>query len=124
MDAARLVSRLESSKVPLGNRRSVPLVDPWGTPYRLVVDGDLARYKIVCAGSDRKFDDQNLLISNDDLDSRFYEPHKNSSLADDIVFFDGKNFTKILAYPPNAQTFLGTRCEPADEPELGRVRCW
>jgi hypothetical protein len=102
----------------------VPLVDPWGTPYRLVVDADVARYKIVCAGSDRKFDDENLVMSDDDLDPRFHEPHKNNSLADDIVLFDGKNFTRILNYQPNAQTFLYASCEPADEPELGRVRCW
>jgi hypothetical protein len=123
IDAARLVSRLESSKVPLGYRRSVPLVDPWGTPYRLVVDAELARYKIVCAGSDGTFEDTNLVMSGEDLDPHFHEPHKNSSLADDIVFFEGHNFTRILDYP-DAQTFLSIRCEPADEPELGRVRCW
>jgi hypothetical protein len=124
MDAARLVSRLESSKVPLGYRRSVPLVDPWGTPYRLVVDTELARYKIVCAGSDGTFEDGNLVMSGEDLNPHFHEPHKNSSLADDIVYFEGNNFRRILDYPSNAQTFLNIRCEPADEPEPGRVRCW
>jgi hypothetical protein len=88
------------------------------------VDAELARYKIVCAGSDGTFEDSNLVMSGEDLDPHFHEPHKSSSLADDIVYFEGQNFTRILDYPPDAQTFLYTRCEPADEPELGRVRCW
>src|SRR6476619_4437458 len=108
IDAARLVSRLESSKVPFGDRRSVPLVDPWGTPYRFVVESDVWRYKIVSAGSDRIFEDGNLVMSADDLDLRFHEPHKNLSLADDIVYTD-RTFTRILTYPPDAQTFLYMR---------------
>jgi hypothetical protein len=49
---------------------------------------------------------------------------RSPALSDDVVFIDGHNFTEIFDYPKNAQTFLYTRCEPADEQQPERIRCW
>src|SRR6058998_1857639 len=56
IDGDELARRLKSRKVPLAHRRSVPLVDPWGTPYRFFVHASNGQFKIVCAGRDKKFD--------------------------------------------------------------------
>jgi len=120
-DGADLVNRLAAKKVPSAHRRSVPLIDPWGTSYRFFVSAN-GQYKIVSAGSDRKFDPSNLGISAEELRQA---PEKRSvKLSDDIVFIDGRNFTSIYDYPKTAQTFLYTRCRPADELQPERYRCW
>src|SRR5262245_29871575 len=54
-DGSDLVNRLKAGKVPPAHRRSVPLIDPWGTPYRFFVYSANGQYKIVSAGSDKKF---------------------------------------------------------------------
>jgi hypothetical protein len=126
IDGEELINRLKTRKIPPAHRRSVPLMDPWGTPYRLLVyPGNRwgFRYKIVSAGSDKKFDPANLGLSEQEIMKPL--PEKRSlELSDDIVFIDGENFTQIFDYPKNAQTFLYTRCEPADEQQPERVRCW
>ncbi len=125
-DTAQLVNRLKSRRVPPAYRRSVPSMDPWGTRYRLFVNADTGTYKIVCAGSDRRFEAANLGITAQDRDQVVgRQPvQRSSTLKDDIVFISGKNFTRIFDYPEDAQTFLYIRCQPADELEPERVRCW
>jgi hypothetical protein len=121
IDGDQLVNRLKSKKLPQSYKRSVPLVDPWGTPYRIFVYSETGRFKIVSAGRDKKFDTVEFGISEKELDSQAPE-RRNASLDDDIVFIDGRNFTRIFDYPKDAQSFLYTPCEPADE--LRRFRCW
>ncbi|MBI3550943.1 MAG: hypothetical protein HY077_00370 [Elusimicrobia bacterium] len=115
-----LLQRLKAQKVRYARRRSVPLIDPWGTPYRFFIFPENGQYKIVSAGSDKKFDPENLRITEDEL--RQAPEKRSSKMSDDIVFIDGRNFTKIYDYPKKAQTFLYTRCRPADE--VRKVRCW
>jgi hypothetical protein len=122
IDGNELASRLRTTKVPLGHRRAVPLIDPWGTPYRFFVYPANGQYKIVSAGSGKRFDPADLGISEQEL--RQAPEKRNATLSDDIVFIDGRNFTRIFNYPMEAQTFLYTRCEPADELQPERVRCW
>src|SRR5688572_2905331 len=122
IDEDQLVSRLKSIKLPQSYKRSVPLVDPWGTPYRIFVNSETGSFKIVSAGRDKKFDTVEFAFSEKDLDSRQAPERRNASLDDDIVFIDGRNFTRIFDYPKEAQTFLYTPCEPADE--VRPFRCW
>lgn len=67
IDGKELTRRLRSRKVPYGHRRSVPLVDPWGTPYRFFVYPENGQYKIVSAGRGKKFDPSDLGISQQEL---------------------------------------------------------
>lgn len=122
LDAKQLVDRLKSRKVAPAYRRVTPLMDPWGTPYRFLVDSANGVYKVVSAGSDRAFDSPNLKWSAREQES--FTSVRTRSLGDDIVFISGKNFTRIVDYPEDAQTFLYTRCQPADYPEPEHVRCW
>jgi hypothetical protein len=122
LDGNELTNRLQSRKVPSGHRRSVPLVDPWGTPYRFFVYPQNGQYKIVSAGRGRKFDTADLGISWKELAQA--PERRNASLDDDIVFIDGRNFTRLFDYPKEAQTFLYTLCEPADEVRPDQFRCW
>jgi hypothetical protein len=122
IDGNELASRLRTTKVPPGHRRSVPLIDPWGTPYRFFVYPANGQYKIVSAGRGKRFDPADLGISEQEL--RQAPEKRNATMSDDIVFIDGRNFTRMFDYPMEAQTFLYTRCEPADEPQPERVRCW
>ena len=122
IDGRELARRLRTKKVPRAHRRSVPLIDPWGTPYRFFVYPENGQYKIVSAGSGKRFDPGDLGISEQEL--REAPVERNATLSDDIVFIDGRNFTRIFDYPMEAQTFLYTRCEPADELQPERVRCW
>ena len=121
-DGKILLKKLRTKKVPWAHRRAVPLIDPWGTPYRLFVLKESGQFKIVSAGSDKKFESDNLSITTEEL--RDHTPKKSTSLATDIVFVDGSNFTRIYDYPERAQTFLYTRCTPADELKPERTRCW
>ena len=121
IDGDELALRLASKKVPLAHRRLVPLVDPWGTPYRFFVNRN-GQFKIVCAGRGKKFDAADLGIS--DIELMLGPEIRNASLDDDIVFIDGRNFTRIFDYPKEAQAFLYTLCEPADELRPERLRCW
>jgi len=123
LDEKQLVARLQSRKVAPAFRRVSPLTDPWGTPYRFLVDPETGVYKMVAAGSDRMFEAANLTWTAQDREDRFTTV-RTRSLSDDIVFVQGKNFTRIYDYPQSAQTFLYTRCQPADELEPERVRCW
>jgi hypothetical protein len=118
-DGADLARRLKSLKVPLSLRRSVPLVDPWGTPYRFFVHRN-GQFKIVSAGRGKTFDPSDLGISERELAQA--PVRLNPTMDDDIVFIDGRNFTRILDYPKEAETFLYTSCEPADALRL--IRCW
>ena len=120
LDEKKLLKRLKAKKVPQARRRSVPLIDPWGTPYRFFIYPGNGQYKIVSAGSDKKFDPENLRITEDEL--RWAPEQRFSTLNDDIVFICGRNFTRIYDYPKDAQTFLYTRCEPSDE--IRKMRCW
>jgi hypothetical protein len=120
LDEKELLKRLKGKKVPQARRRSVPLIDPWGTPYRFFIYPGNGQYKIVSAGSDKKFDPENLRIIEDEL--KWAPEQRFSTLNDDIVFIDGRNFTRIYDYPKEAQTFLYTRCEPSDE--IRKVQCW
>jgi hypothetical protein len=122
LDANQLVDRLRSRTVAPAHRRVTPLMDPWGTPYRFLVDSATGVYKVVSAGSDRVFDSTNLQWAAQEQES--WAPVRTHSMSDDIVFIDGKNFARIYDYPKDAQTFLYTRCQPADELEPERVRCW
>jgi hypothetical protein len=122
-DGRELANRLQSRKVPPAHRRAVPLVDPWGTAYRFYVYPGNGAYKIVSAGSDRAFDPANLGLSAQEATTQMPEK-RAATLSGDIVFIAGRNFTNIFDYPERAQTFLYTRCQPADEPESERVRCW
>jgi len=122
LDGASLVKRLQGKKVPYAHKRSVPLVDPWGTPYRFFVFSN-GQYKIVSAGRAKKFDPADLGITEAEL-TGIQHQRTNASLDDDIVFIDGRNFTRIPSYPKNAQAFLGTLCEPADELHPERMECW
>lgn len=118
-----LVNQLKNKKVPRAYRRSAPLVDPWGTPYRFFIFPENGQFKIVSAGSDRKFDKANLSLTAEEL--RKHPPEvRNPTLADDIVFVDGRNMAKLFDYPERAQAFLYTRCEPADEKDPSHSRCW
>lgn len=120
LDEEELLKRLKAKKVPQARRRSVPLIDPWGTPYRFFIYPGNGQYKIVSAGSDKKFDPENLRITEDELN--WAPPQRFATLNDDIVFIDGRNFTHIYDYPMEAQTFLYTRCEPSDE--IRKMQCW
>lgn len=122
MTEKELVQKLKRMKVPNGNRRSVPLNDPWGTPYRFFIYSENGQYKIISAGSDRKFEKKNFGIAASELNK--HDVVRTKTLAEDTVFIMGRNFTQIWDYPKRAQTFLYTRCEPADELEPERMRCW
>jgi hypothetical protein len=120
LDEKELLKRLKAKKVPPARRRSVPLIDPWGTPYRFFIYPRNGQYKIVSAGSDKKFDPENLEITEGELKQA---PEKRfPTLIDDIVFIEGRNFTRIYDYPKEARTFLYTRCSPSDETR--KIRCW
>jgi hypothetical protein len=120
IDGAELAVRLKSAKVPFSHRRSVPVVDPWGTPYRFFVHPESGRFKIVSAGRGKKFDPADLSISEKELLQAPVRRH--STVDEDLVFIDGRNFTRIFDYPKEAESFLYTLCEPADELKL--IRCW
>jgi hypothetical protein len=121
-----LIRRLKSAKVPPAHRRLAPLIDPWGTPYRFVIyqgTGWGPVYKIISAGTDKKFDSANLNLSDAEI-RRQDEAKRSRELSDDIVFLDGHNFTRIFDYPADAEAFLYTRCDPADWEFPDRVRCF
>ena len=121
IDEVQLTNLLKSRKMPQSFKRSVPLVDPWGTPYRFFVQPETGQFKIVSAGRGKKFDTLEFGIS--DVNYRVETPERrNQSLDDNIVFIDGRNFTRIFDYPKEAQSFLYTPCEPADE--VRPIRCW
>jgi len=120
-DEDQLKNLLKSRKMPQSFKRSVPLVDPWGTPYRIFVQPETGQFKIVSAGRSKKFDTREFGIADVNYLIRSVE-RRNSSLNDNIVFIDGANFTRIFDYPKEAQTFLYTLCEPADE--VRPTRCW
>lgn len=111
---------LLKSKVPPAYRRSVPMSDPWGTPYRVIINPKDGRYKIVSAGSDKKFESVNL--APPPLKYNYIKEERSSKMENDIVYVDGSNFTKIFDYPKSAQTYLYTPCHPADE--ILNIRCY
>ena len=104
IDGAELAARLKSAKVPFSHRRSVPVVDPWGTPYRFFVHPESGRFKIVSAGRGKKFDPADLTISEKEFAQAPVQ--RNSTMDDDLVFIDGRNFTRIFDYPKEAESFL------------------
>lgn len=53
-----------------------PIVDPWGTPYRVEIDG--GKFRIIGAGSDRKFEPETWAMAGQYAD-----------LAIDVVYGDG-----------------------------------
>lgn len=123
IDEKELMKRLKSAKVPYAHRRAAPLIDPWGTPYRFFIFPGNGQYKIVSAGRGKKFDSRDFGIQEKELMNGPAQ-RVNPNLDADIVFIDGKNFTRLPEYPKNAQTFLWTLCEPADELHSDRFECW
>lgn len=71
--------------------RDVPRVDPWGTPYEYIADGN--NYRIVSAGADRRFEPGSRL-----LDVRQQPPRVTDDLDADIIFQNGN----VIQYPRQA----------------------
>ena len=113
IDGNELANRLKAIKVRQSHSRSVLLIDPWGTPYRFFVHAETGRFKIVFAGRGKKFESAEFGITEKEFSQA--PERRNASLDDNIVFIDGRNFTRIFDYPQEAQTFLYTPCEPADK---------
>lgn len=68
--------------------KTLPLLDPWGTPFWYVGDGK--NYRFVSAGADRRFEP-----GTQDLDARDQESRPMDSLDADIIFQNGT----FLQYP-------------------------
>lgn len=68
--------------------QAMPAKDPWGTPYGYVASPDGQHYRIVCAGSDRKFEPTSLQIV---LSADGKDPKEKVSerLEEDFIQQDG-----------------------------------
>lgn len=68
----------------------LPLVDPWGTPFRFEFSADRKHYRIISAGSDRKFEPYDAAWGA--------KPRVVDAPGTDIVYEDGI----FVLYPPGA----------------------
>ena len=71
--------------------RKLPRVDPWGTPYFYISDGQ--RYRVVSAGADRRFESSSRVLGPSEA-----QPRPMDDLDADIIFQNG-NFRQ---YPRTA----------------------
>lgn len=107
MAESDLLELLRERRVGPAHRRSMPLVDPWGTPYKILLTDRADSVKIVSAGEDRRFQTSSLT---------FYEkpggpeilPVIRGDFADDLVFISGSNFTQLPLLAGMEETWIFT----------------
>ena len=64
--------------------RGLRTKDPWGTEYRYLLSADGKHYRIVCAGSDAKFEKTYEKMTNEGP-----KQHLSNDAASDLVYQDG-----------------------------------